>query len=379
VVAGPVVGVLGAGQLGRMLALAGLPLGLRFRFYDPAEAPCAAAVGAHHRGAWDDTAALDAFADAVDLLTWEFESVPVATARRVLERLGSDLSTSALEVGQDRWVEKQALEASGIGVAPYRAVNTAFELADAVATLGGDVIAKTRRGGYDGKGQIRLTDPADASAAFESLGGRPLVVEQRLKFERELAVLVVRAHDGSTRSYPVTETVQRSGVLHGAVAPAPALDPVRGQAAVVAAERLAASLGYVGVLALELFDLGDRLLGNEFAPRVHNSGHWTIEGSRCGQFENHVRAVAGLPLGDPGMAADGIAMANCLGRVPPAAMLLEDVEAHLHDYGKEPREGRKVGHVTWVARDPNRASLLAQRVRGPDPPWRRTAAEGKPG
>ena len=316
------VGCIGGGQLGRMLALAGAPLGVRMRFLDPAPDACAGQVGELVVGAYDDPAALARVARGVDALTYEFENVPVEAARSV----GAIPDAHALELGQDRLVEKELFRRLGIPTAPF----------GSLADTGLPALVKSRRLGYDGKGQ-RLVE------ADEALGEDELA-EGVVPFDRELSIVAVRGRDGDTRFYPLAENEHRGGIL--AVSRAPAPDASQSEAETIAT-KLLDDLGYVGVLAVELFEVGGRLLANEFAPRVHNTGHWTIDGAETSQFENHVRAVLGLQLGST--AAHGVSvMANLVGGVPALERLLAVPRAHLHLYGKEPRPGRKLGHVTLV-------------------------------
>jgi 5-(carboxyamino)imidazole ribonucleotide synthase len=355
-----VIGVLGAGQLGRMLALAGYPLGLCFAFLDEnAEAP-AGHLGELTVAGWDDHVALDAFADAVDLVTFEFENVPVAAVERLAMRVPVFPPPRALDVAQDRLNEKTLFRSLDIGTAPFATVDTRDDLHRAVAAIGLPSVLKTRTQGYDGKGQRVLRRSDDLDPAFAAIGGRPLLLEGFVPFERELSIIAARGRTGETAYWPLVENVHRDGILRLSIAPAfGADDALADQAASIAARTLEA-LDYVGVLAIELFQHEGRLLANEMAPRVHNSGHWTIEGAKTSQFENHLRAVLGLPLGATG--AIGVsAMVNLIGGTPDPAALLGIEGAHLHLYGKPARPGRKLGHVTLV--EPGRAALEAALAR----------------
>ncbi|HEX4824588.1 MAG TPA: 5-(carboxyamino)imidazole ribonucleotide synthase [Candidatus Polarisedimenticolaceae bacterium] len=354
-----VVGVLGAGQLGRMLALAGYPLGLRFVFYDPsAEAP-AGHLAELRSSSWDDHDALVAFAGEVDLVTYEFENVPVAVASRLAERVPVHPSPRALEVAQDRLKEKHLFRDLGFGTAPFAPVDTRDDLSRAVEALGLPAVLKTRTEGYDGKGQRVLRRPSDLDPAFAALGGRPLILEGFIPFTRELSILAARGRNGDTAFWPLVENVHRDGILRLSVAPAQ-VAPTLAESAMGLAGRALEALDYVGVVAIELFEHEGRLVANEMAPRVHNSGHWTIEGSRTSQFENHLRALLGLPLGDTAM--NGVAaMVNLIGETPDPASLLEIEGSHLHLYGKPARPGRKLGHVTLV--EPDRTALGAALAR----------------
>jgi 5-(carboxyamino)imidazole ribonucleotide synthase len=327
-----VVGVIGGGQLGRMLALAGIPLGLSFRFLDPSPDSPAAEVGELLVGAYDDPELLDRLADGATAVTYEFENVPVAAA----ERVGAIPAAAALEASQDRLVEKQLFRRLDI---PTPRMNDEVERFPA--------ILKTRRLGYDGKGQ-RLVEEWDGGDAAH-------VLEERVAFERELSLLAVRGADGETRFWPLVENVHEDGILR--TSRAPAADAPQAEAEAYAA-RLLDELGYVGVLALELFEVDRGLLANEFAPRVHNTGHWTIEGSATSQFENHLRAILGLPLGSTESRPS--LLVNLIGTALRAEAVLAVAGAHLHLYGKDPRPGRKLGHVTLV--EPTEAGEAAIRA-----------------
>jgi 5-(carboxyamino)imidazole ribonucleotide synthase len=341
--------VLGGGQLGRMLALAGLPLGLRFRFLDPAPEAPAGALGPLVVGALGDEDALAAVAGDAVAVTYEWEGVP-ADGARFLEARGSRVlpPPRALDVAQDRLAEKTLFRRLGIGTPEFAAVDDRDGLDRAVGAIGLPAVLKTRRGGYDGKGQRVLHTPGELDGAWDAIGGVPLILEQLVPFDRELSVLAVRGRDGDTAHWPLVENEHRDGILRVSRAPAPVSDPTTESLAADYAARVLDELAYVGVLAIELFHVGTDLLANELAPRVHNSGHWTIEGAVTSQFENHLRAVVGWPLG--GTEARGACgMVNCIGGLPEAATVLAVPGAHLHDYGKTPRPGRKVGHVTVVA------------------------------
>lgn len=343
-----IVGVLGGGQLGRMLALAGHPLGLRFRFLDRSPEATAGQVAELHVGEYDDPAVLARFAAGLTVATWEFENVPVTAARRLADLVPVYPPPEALEVAQDRLAEKAFFRTLGIPVAPFAPVDGRADLEAAVARLGYPAVLKTRRLGYDGKGQAVLRAPGDLEPAWRRLGGTPLVLERFVPFERELSVLAVRGRDGATACYPLVENRHRDGILRLSRAPAPGLTPALREEAEGHVRRVLQALDYVGVLAIELFQAGDRLLANEMAPRVHNSGHWTIEGAETSQFESHLRAVLGLPLGST--AARGhSAMVNLIGELPDPRAVLAIEGAHLHLYGKAPAPGRKLGHVTLRA------------------------------
>lgn len=338
------VGVLGAGQLGWMLALAGAPLGLRFRFVDPNPDAPAGRLAELIVADYEDPAALDALAEC-DRVSYEFESVPVAAVEALGGRVLVCPGARALGVAQDRALEKAAFARLGIPTAEFLTVASDAELERACASLGLPAVLKTRRLGYDGKGQVVLRHPQDIAGAFDAIGRAPAILERLVPFDRELSVIAVRSERGEIRSYGLTENTHRDGILHLSLAPAPNVTPALERRAGEIIGALLEELDYVGVLALELFQMGSDLLANEMAPRVHNSGHWTIDGARTSQFENHLRAVCGLPLG----ATDALGpagMLNLVGHVPPARELLAIEDAHLYDYGKAPRPRRKVGHLT---------------------------------
>jgi 5-(carboxyamino)imidazole ribonucleotide synthase len=345
-----IVGILGGGQLGRMLALAAHPLGLRCRFLDPSPDAPAGAVGELVTGAYDEPAVLERFAAGLAVATYEFENVPVAGARHLARLVTVVPPPAALEIAQDRLAEKAFLAKLGIPVAPFWPVDTRGELEAALARLDGRAVLKTRRLGYDGKGQHVLRGPGDADAAWRRLGGVPLILEGFVDFARELSVLATRGRDGDTACYPLIENVHRDGILRASLAPAPGVSATLQAEAARVAHRVLDALDYVGVLAIELFEADGRLFANELAPRVHNSGHWTIEGAETSQFENHLRAVVGWPLGST--APRGVSvMINLIGTLPDVAAVLAVPDAHLHLYGKAARPGRKLGHVTVRADD----------------------------
>jgi len=355
-VLGAHVGVLGAGQLGRMLGLAGRALGLELSFVDPTEGSPASAVGELIARDYTDPQALAQLAKA-DVVTFEFENVPVAAVRELEARVAVHPGSKALEVAQDRLNEKTLFRSLGIPTPPFEAVDTRSELSAALSRIGLPSVLKTRRLGYDGKGQAVLRSEADAEAAFARLGGVPLIIEGFVAFQRELSVVAVRSRSGEVACYPLVQNEHRGGILHKTVAPAPNVAPSAERAASQYIQKLLSELDYVGVLALELFERDGVLLANEIAPRVHNTGHFTIEGARTSQFENHLRAILGLPLGSTEVMSP-CAMLNLIGAAPDARAVLAVPDAHLHWYGKEPRAGRKVGHVT--VRAPDVATLEAR-------------------
>ena len=345
------VGIVGGGQLGRMLALAGYPLGLRCTVLEPAVEAAAAQVCSHVTGEFDDYRALYELARASDVVTFEFENVPVQSARWLAERVPVFPPPHALEVAQERWSEKQFFATLGIPTPPFAAVQSREEFDAALREIGLPAVLKTRRFGYDGKGQAVLRTAADCEAAWQKLGGRPLLLEGFVTFDRELSLIAVRSREGTIATYPLIENVHREGILHRSIAPASDTGEELSERAAEYAARILTELDYVGVLTIEWFQDGPRLLANEMAPRVHNSGHWTIEGAFTSQFENHLRAVCGWPLG----RCDAVgysAMYNFIGWVPSVAEVLANPDAHVHLYGKSARPNRKVGHVTLRAASP---------------------------
>lgn len=345
-----------------MLALAGYPLGLRFRFLEPKPDPPVAELGPIAVAGYGDVDAAREFAHGVDVVTYEFENVPVETARALADLLPVFPPPPALEMAQDRWVEKEEFRALGIPTAPYEIVDSREALGAAAGALGFPAVLKTRRMGYDGKGQVVIQGPEGLDQAWAVLGGRPLILEGWVDFRRELSILGVRDRAGAMRFYPLVETHHADGILRLALAPAQDVDPALQLEAEAYATAVMERLDYVGVLAIELFGTEAGLLANEMAPRVHNSGHWTQDGAECSQFENHLRAVCGLPLG-PTSARGFSAMVNILGSSPSAGELLSVGGAHLHLYEKAPRPGRKLGHVNLTAPDPETLLDSVGRVR----------------
>ena len=344
-----------------MLALAAEPLGVRCRFLDPSPDATAGALGPLTVGALDDRACIDTVSKGATVVTYEWEGVPADAARSALGNAPVRPDPRALEVAQDRVVEKTTFQRIGIEVAPFAAIDDATGFTRAVDTIGLPAVAKTRTGGYDGKGQLVLHSSADVDAAWDGLGRVPLILEALIPFHRELSVLAVRGLDGDTRTWPLVENVHEGGILRVSRAPAPELTPSLQATGDAIARALLDELGYVGVLAVELFEHDGTLLANEFAPRVHNSGHWTIEGAETSQFENHLRAVLGWPLGST--AARGFAgMVNCIGALPDRSAVLAVPGAHFHDYEKAPRAGRKVGHVTVVAATPEERDVRISEI-----------------
>lgn len=355
------VGVLGAGQLGRMLALAGAPLGLRFVFVDPDESAPAARLGRHIVADYTDAAALEALAQT-DVVTYEFESVPTAAVDALAGKVSVFPPPRALSVARDRLEEKRLFTQLGIPTPRYLPVATPQALALAVKETGLPCVLKTRTLGYDGKGQVVVRDGDEVARLWSHVEGNLAILESFVPFSRELSVLGVRAQDGATRFYPLIENAHTSGVLRTSRSPAPDVTPELQARAHDYAAKLLDALDYVGVLALEMFQVEGELWANEIAPRVHNSGHLTIEGARTSQFENHLRAILGLPLGETELLG-AAGMVNCVGAMPKPGDVLSVPDAHLHDYDKTPRPGRKVGHVTLRAADATRLEPRMQQLR----------------
>ncbi len=353
------IGVLGAGQLGRMLALAGRPLGIEFLMYDPSADATGGRVAPLVVGAFDDRRALDRFARRVDVVTVDWENVPATSLRAIARSVSVRPSPRALALAQDRLAEKRLFARFGIPTAPHAQVNSLTGLRRAVARVGLPGVLKTRRLGYDGKGQAWLRRPRDLEAAYAALAGQPLIYEAQVRFKRELSLIAVRGADGDVACYPLAENRHANGILR--VTRAPHLDRARQAEAERHLRALLEGLRYVGVLAVEFFEADGRLVANEMAARVHNSGHWTIEGAETSQFENHVRALAELPLGRA-EARGHSAMVNFIGGMPAAADVLAVSGAHLHDYEKAPRPARKVGHATHVGASASARDRAASRL-----------------
>ncbi|MEW6210019.1 MAG: 5-(carboxyamino)imidazole ribonucleotide synthase [Acidobacteriota bacterium] len=355
------IGLLGGGQLGRMLALAGYPLGLRFRTLDLSPDAPAGQLTELMVADFNDIDALKRFAAGLDLVTYEFENVPVDSARFLSERLAVYPPPAALEKAQDRAVEKTFFQSLSIPTPPFATVDSWEEFERAIERIGLPAVLKTRRFGYDGKGQFELRKLEDMAPAWRSLGGVPLILESFVEFEREVSIIAVRSLSGATAFYPLVENHHRAGMLRLSIAPAPALTPALQSLAEEYALRVMDALSYVGVLAIEFFEREEKLYANEMAPRVHNSGHWTIEGAATSQFENHLRAIMDLPLGSTA-ALKPSAMINIIGRIPDIRALLAG-GAHLHLYGKSARPNRKLGHVTLCADDLESLKEGVSRIR----------------
>lgn len=340
------IGVLGGGQLGRMMSLAGIPLGFSFVFLDPAADACAAAVGELLQADFSDEEAARELGRRVDVATFDFENVPETVARELVKTCPLYPTPSALGASQDRLTEKALLKGLGAGVPDFHPVSSRTDLLEGLERLSYPAVLKTRRLGYDGKGQAVLRDAEDLERAWQQLGDFELILEAFVPFESECSLVGVRSRNGEARFWPLTRNVHSGGIL--------TLSLPGGFDAQLQAEaekimhKLMEKFDYVGVLTVEFFVLDGALLVNEIAPRVHNSGHWTIDGSTCSQFENHIRAISGLPLGDTDLARPSL-MFNWIGEMPDRAKAMEISGLHWHDYGKAPRPGRKIGHATLTA------------------------------
>jgi 5-(carboxyamino)imidazole ribonucleotide synthase len=342
------IGIIGAGQLGQMLGFAGRELELEFVFLDPSPNPPAAVVGPVIALPFDSDEGLEQLASRADVVTYEFENVPVAAIEKIAHDTPVYPPPGALRHAQDRLREKQLFETLQIPVAPYHAVDSLEDLQQAAREIGLPLVLKTRRLGYDGKGQAIAKKEGDLEGALETLGGRQLIAEKWIPFDREVSAIAARNVSGDVAVYPLIENQHRAGILN--ISRAPVDDSGLTLLANRYLEQMLELLEYVGILTIEFFVIGEELLANEFAPRVHNSGHWTIEGAKTSQFENHLRAILDMPLGDVSPVGHA-AMLNLIGTIPPATKLIDSDTAFLHDYGKEPRPGRKLGHITVVASD----------------------------
>lgn len=336
------VGILGGGQLARMIALAGYPLGIRFIFLDPSLSACATTLGDHLHGDYHNETLLAELAKRADVVTYEFENVPANVADFLAAHTSVYPAPNALAIAQDRLVEKNFLNDIGIPTAPYKPVESLASLQQAMQQIGYPAILKTRTQGYDGKGQSVLRSAADLHSSWQKLDGLPAIVEGFVNFTREVSIVAVRSVSGELAFYPLSENVHREGILR--VSESCDNDPLQSKAQDYVTTLLN-ELHYVGVIALELFEVNGELVANEFAPRVHNSGHWTIEGAETSQFENHLRAILDLPLGSTA-AVGRTAMVNFIGGKPENEQVLAIENTHLHLYAKASRKGRKVAHAT---------------------------------
>ena len=358
------IGIVGGGQLARMLALAGRPLGLDFLALDPAVNAPAACVARPIVAAFDDPVALAKLAEASDVVTYEFENLSAQALEGLARIVTVRPGTHSLMISQDRINEKQMFASLGLPTAPYRAVETLADLKISISVLGCPAILKTRRFGYDGKGQSLIRQEIDADSAWSAVAGcaakAELILEGFVPFQYEVSQISCRGIDGAIVHYPLSENVHAAGILRRSIPLAEGLNTSLVVQARQAMERLLVELDHVGVLCIEFFVVGTDLIVNEMAPRVHNSGHWSIDGGGVSQFENHVRAVVGLPLGNPATVRP-VAMINLIGAMPPLSELLQIPGVRVHDYDKEPRPDRKVGHLNLLADSPSglRASIEA--------------------
>lgn len=356
------IGILGGGQLGQMLALAGSRLGFEFRFFSPdAKAP-AGHVAEIVVAEYDNKAALAHFAEGLDVATYEFESIPAEVVSYVSDRVPVFPPVAALRTMQDRALEKACFEELDIPTASFVTVASPGDLRAALGHTGLPAMVKTRRFGYDGKGQAIIRKREDIASAWVALKGAPSIVESLVTFSRELSIIAVRARDGTTAFYPLVENHHNDGILRFSLAPAPAVPAALQQLAEEYAGRVLAHLGYIGVLAIEFFESDNRLIANEMAPRVHNTGHWSIEGADTSQFENHLRAIAGLELGSTDMGGV-VGMVNVIGRDPDVQLLRQIDNVHVHMYGKVAAPRRKLGHITVTADDLEGVRGIVAEVR----------------
>ncbi len=351
------IGIIGAGQLGQMLGIAARDLGVECRFVDPSDDPPAANCGEVIRRPFDDKEALEELAASCDVITYEFENVPVAALQAIEHKVPVYPPTAALRQSQDRLEEKRLFDRLDIPLPGYRVIDSRDDIVAAVADLGLPLVIKTRRFGYDGKGQYIIRERGDIDEAWEALGDSPLIAEQWVAFDCEISCIGVRNVAGDVAIYPLARNVHRDGILHTSVSPVDA--PALAERAETYVRRLLGHLDYVGVLALEMFVMDQDLFANEFAPRVHNSGHWSIEGSATSQFKNHLLAVMNRPLGSTASLGH-VGMVNLIGEIPDSARSLE--EGVLHDYGKAPRPGRKLGHVTVTATTAAARDALVDKI-----------------
>ncbi len=346
---GGTIGIIGGGQLGRMLALAAAPLGFKVHVFDPHERPCAADVAADFTcAAFDDVAALERFAADCDVVTYEFENLPVGPLATIAGKLRP--GTASLAIAQDRCAEKAFVEEAGARPAAWRAIDGPDDIAAAVEALGLPLVLKTRRDGYDGKGQAWLRTDADVTEAWGKLGGQPLVAEQAISFDAEFSVVLARGEDGALAFFDSSRNTHVGGILRRSELPAGELVESQVEEARRQAGAIAERLGHIGVLTVEFFACSDGPMVNEIAPRVHNSGHWTIEGAATSQFAQHIRAITGLPLGNTALRSPSVTMDNLIGdEIDRWPEIAADETASLHVYGKgAARPGRKMGHVTRI-------------------------------
>ena len=353
------VGILGGGQLARMIALAGYPLGLEFIILDPSKDAGATRLGEHLHGAYNDPDLLSELAEKADIVTYEFENVPAEVANFLADHTLIYPAANALEIAQDRLTEKNFFHQQNIPTAQFSQVDSLQDLQTALQKIGFPAILKSRRMGYDGKGQVFLKSSADITTAWESMRGNPAILEGFVKFQREISIIAARRPSGEIKFYPVSENQHSSGILRVASC---SHNDLKQETAEHHASQLLEALDYVGIIAIEFFEVEGQLLANEFAPRVHNSGHWTIEGSETSQFENHLRAILDLPLGST-QARGFSGMVNFIGDQATSEQVLSIANCHWHCYDKTPRKGRKVAHATVRTNDKALFSSSMQKLK----------------
>ena len=346
---GSTIGIIGGGQLGKMLAVAAAQLGYTCHIFEPGEAPCAAAVAARFtRAAYSDVEALRRFADSVDVATYEFENVPAGSLEVIASKLRPGVAS--LKIGQERALEKEFIESTGATVGSWVRIDSEQDALEAESRLGTPLVLKTRRLGYDGKGQAWAMEPGSVIEAWDAIDRQPAVAEARVEFDSEFSVIVARDPDGNTATWDIPLNDHENGILRRSTVPSPDSVERHRDEAISAATTIAERLGHIGVLTVEFFATAAGPVVNEIAPRVHNSGHWTIEGAVTSQFEQHIRAICGLPLGSTERVGSSAIMENLLGdEINDWPSLVADPAAHVHIYGKgQPRPGRKMGHFTRI-------------------------------
>ncbi len=354
------IGVLGGGQLGRMLALAGLPMGLEFVFIDPAKDAPMESIGRHICANYDDETALDELASRADIVTYEFENILLSSVDYLSRKVPVVPSRKALEISQERLFEKSFLKKIGIPVGQFCPIDSLDDIENAARVTGLPAVLKTRRFGYDGKGQRVVATIDELTTAVREMISVPLILEKKIDFKREMSMMVVRNLSGETAYYPLVQNEHRRGILYTSAAPAPNIESLAGIAEEYAGKLLTA-LGYAGLLTIEFFETDEGLLVNEFAPRVHNSGHWTIEGAVTSQFENHLRAILDYPLGSTDLTGYS-KMINLVGALPSFGEIAKFSDTHIHYYGKSPKPSRKVGHITVRGNDFNTVEKKADEI-----------------
>lgn len=353
------IGILGGGQLAQMMAIAGKKDGHEFMFLSNDIDSCAAPYGELLCASFDDLGAQDYLAQWADVVTYEFENVPSALAQRIESKIPLSPSSSALAVASDRLKEKNLFRTLGIPTAEFFPVENLTQLNEGFLHLGKTAIIKTRTQGYDGKGQALLEHPEQTEASWQKLGEVPCIVEEKVTFEREVSIIATRNSMGQIVFYPLSENIHREGILRLSIA---RIDDPFQERAEIMIRRIMEHLNYVGTMALELFQVGDKLISNEVSPRVHNSGHWTIEGAETSQFDNHLRAICGLPLGQT-LVKQTSAMVNLIGKLPSEKAIVDIENATFHSYGKQERLGRKVGHITLLENPQTSKDSFSENIK----------------